>query len=334
MSCCCCSSWSLFGALSRPATSLSAVLHPLQVLRDVHKTHTTPVNDTTGIGADITATCATLLRQQCCAADLMVVLSADAGQTVVRRRKRRGSPTKPCLDYDANPHSAQLGELPCSVVLTAVPGKTGWHRARCNGHNCHRFGLPSPCELHVYNGPLVLADVSPVWLKEVHMGSRDRSCPSEVYAGMLIGPGRRDRFGLTAADRQVQANLDAAVAVVGKVAAGTPWISDDTDMEPEDTTAHVVVEDPGTLPNRHPYQRLHSVAKSLIAMADGNPVESKFVFDWLESGIEALRGRRAAAAVLQTGGSAQEAAVSTTGSTTCTKLGGSGGRTARRVGPG
>ena len=162
---------------------------PLQILRDSYKSHTTPVSDTTGIGEDITATCATLLQQQCRAAKRLVVLSADEGQIVVRRCKRRGPATKPYLDYAANPYSAQLGELPCSVVLTPVPDRAGWHRARCNGHNCHRFGLPSPCELHVYNGSLVVADVGPAWLKEVHMGHRDRSYPSGVYPGMLIGPG-------------------------------------------------------------------------------------------------------------------------------------------------
>ena len=87
---------------------------------------------------------------------------------------------------------------------------------------------------------------------------------------MLIGPDRRNRFGLTAADQQVQANLDAAVPAVGGVAAGTPC-SGDSDVEHEDTTAHDVAKEGATSPNRHPYHRLHSVAKSLITMADGNP---------------------------------------------------------------
>lgn len=246
------------------------------------------------------------------------VLSVDGLRTTVQRRKRRlAADPKPYLDYNANPTSARLGELPCTVVLRPEPNNHGSYRARCDGHNCHRHGLPSVCEMTVYNGPLTLADVSPAWHKGVHMGNRDADCPGGPYLGMLIGPTRKDRFGATPADRAAGTDLGVVL-----VATGDDQIHEvEGDANDDDDAASEMDEAEDPPEERYPYARLHAAAKSLIAMTDGNAADSKFVHEWFERGVEALRRRRELAAGPRPGGSTQEAQVSTDNSTTCTKLG-------------
>ena len=263
-------------------------------------------------------------------AEAIGVVSADGLRTTVQRRKRRlAAAPKPCLDYNANPASARLGELQCTVVLRPDPNSPpGFFRALCGGHNCHRHGIPSPCEMTVYNGPLTLDDVSPSWHKGVHMGNRDANYPVGPCLGMLIGPTRKDRFGATPADRAAGTDLGVVdVAVTGDDQVDEVGVGADDDEEASEMDE---AEDPPE--ERHPYARLHAAAKSLIAMTDGNAADSKFVHEWFERGVEALRRRRELAAGPRPSGSMQEAQVSTDDSTTCTKLG--SGRPGRRSGGG
>jgi len=291
-----------------------------KIIRDAYRCSTVPVDDPTGIGAAVTALCARLLREQSRMVDNMVVLSAEGLATTVQRRKRHPAGTKkPYLDHVANPISALLGGLPCTVVLRPEPEMPGWHRARCDGHNCHRHGLPSVCEMTVYNGLLTLADVSPDWHVDVHMGSRDADCPAGPCLGMLIAPTRRDRFGATPTDR---AN-GADIGIAGPVAPGgeAALEVEEGPVAMEASTCPLnESQDPAA--ERYTYARLHAAAKSLIAMTDGDAADSKYVYEWFERGVEGLRRRREPAASGRPGGSEQQSEVDTGDCTDCTKLGG------------